>query len=403
MVLNTRLLTVSIGLLIIASAFSQILTNLGGGGVAKLVQAIVMLIFVIATYHAWAEKRLEVSSILPVGLLLVLSINATWAILSGEESSHVILTFLQLSFFYLCLLFFESQSLFVLTKAINVLEKVIFSALLLSVIEFCIPNSWMENIISFFLGGVPAAYISREFSSAGLRLGSFFLSPLTFSFSCVLLLVLADVRNRKYSKLAYVFLLLCKAKTGLVGGLIHITRHIMFRQVRFIFLLFIGCVLLTPFFFNGVELLLIPSDSPFKSLSFHYVGLVSGLEAGYQNIFTGNGLGKSGYLVYLSTKENLYVSSPFHYLSAFLNGNESTFGVISFQMGLAFLLVHIYLFFRYLSTFIALGARSAASLVIFIMVFQVYSESSLTIFVSLAIAIILAWLKKFHENNFQNR
>lgn len=403
MILNTRLLSISIGLLIVASAFSQLLVGLGGGGVAKLLQIIVMLIFIIAIFHAGTENKLGKNSILPVLLLSILVVNAIWAVLSGGEIKYVFITFLQLSFFYLCLLFFESQSLNVLTKAVDVVEKVVFAALLLSIVEFLLPKVWVENILFLILGGVPVSYISREFSDAGLRLGSFFLSPLTFSFSCVLLLVLADVRNRKYSKIVYVFLVLCKVKTGFIGGLLYLTRHVMFRWIKWLFLLLLIGILLTPLFFDGIGLLMVPSDSPYKSLSFHFVGLVSGIEAGYHHMFTGNGLGNSGYLVYLSAKESLYVSSPMHYLSPMLNGNESTFGVIAFQMGLVFLLIHVYLFFKYLSDFTHASAISSASFVLFIMIFQALSESSLTLFVSLVIAITLAWLRKVYEKKTEDR
>jgi hypothetical protein len=398
MVLSTRLLIFSIGLLLIVSALSQVLSSFGGG-VSKFIQITVMLIFVVAICHAWSKGEAGKDLILPAILIFFLVLNLANSLHSGDQSNLIVLTFLQLSFFYICLLFFESQSLFVLSKAVDLLEKIILVAISLSVIEFILPKVWMENILTFFLGGVPVSYISREFSGAGLRLGSIFLSPLTFSFSCVLLLVLSDVRSNKYSKFAYACLVLCKAKTGIVGGLLYLFRNVMFNWIKLTFIIFTVAVLLVPIFYDGLELLLIPSDSPYKSLSYHLVGLVSGIQGGYQNYFSGNGLGKSGYLLYLSVQNDLYASSPLHHLSPMLNGNESTFGVIAFQMGLVFLVLHVYLFFRYLSVFVAVGAKSSASFVLFVMVFQVFSESSLTIFVSLVIAMTLAWLRKLHVAN----
>ncbi|MEY8216235.1 MAG: hypothetical protein RPR97_17340, partial [Colwellia sp.] len=218
-----------------------------------------------------------------------------------------------------------------------------------------------------------------------------------FSFSCALLLVLAGVKKREYSIYIYIALVLCKAKTGLVGGFLYFFRHFLFRFIKIFFLVFIGGVLFTSFYFDGFELLLVPGDSPYKSLSNHFVGLVSGLDSGFKHLFTGNGLGTSGFLVYLSVEDSLYLTSPFHPLSPMLNGNESTFGVIAFQLGAGVLLLHVFVFFKYLSDFVDYKAVGSASLVLFIMVFQVSSESSLTVFVSLVTAISLAWLRKFYE------
>ncbi|MEY8200435.1 MAG: hypothetical protein RPS47_14445 [Colwellia sp.] len=382
--------------MILVSAFNAIANHLGLSLLVKFVQILVMLSFTLVILargrSSFSFKRI---TILPLLCLAYLIINAVVSIQSGDFGL-VVISFLQISFFYICLLFFESQSISLLRRVIQFLKLFLFVSVFVGMFEMFVPAGMREQILRSFYGGdLPVAYISRDIGvgELSMRLGSFFLSPLTFTYSCVALLTILSVERERLNILVTFITVLSKVKTGWLGVFLMILKNRLPMVAGWFFLLLVGGILILPLFISGVDLLLIPSDTLLKSFSNHLVGLVSGVASAYDNVWFGEGLGRSGYVIFKQVVDG-YAFSPFLGLSPYLNGNESTLGVISFQLGFIFLLLHISIFYFYLLSLKNSGLSGGMAFLFFLFVFQALSESSLTIFISLTSVIILVWLKK---------
>ena len=104
MVIDDRFISFSIIILISVSALNPLSNILGLGSVVKLVQAMVMLLFILCIYHHGFNKSRF--TLLPILSLIFLIVNAA-LFLWDDGRKLVILSFLQISFFYICLVFFR--------------------------------------------------------------------------------------------------------------------------------------------------------------------------------------------------------------------------------------------------------------------------------------------------------
>ena len=181
--------------------------------------------------------------------------------------------------------------------------------------------------------------------SGGLRLGSIYGSPLTFAYSCIFLLTYYVCRGGQLSVyITAIMAVLTQVKTAMVGQAIVIMSRWIRLYYKLVYLSVALMALSVALLFNPYDLLDIKQSSSFKSTSNHLVGLSSGIRAAFDNPLIGKGLGQSGYVVYLESK-NLAIN-PFLDKSEFLNGNESVIGVVAYQMGLIALFLHFLLYYK---------------------------------------------------------
>jgi hypothetical protein len=269
-------------------------------------------------------------------------------------------------------------------------------------LEFFLPFTVREQALSYlFNGSIPVAYISRDislFSEMNYRIGSIILSPLTFSFSCVALLALNPQESRVLIHRYFIYLIciLTQVKTSLLGLVLLLFKKQIGKFSYLAFFTLVFSAFLFSYWFTPEEVYLTSVDSSLKSISNHLIGLTAGLRGSLSNYFTGHGLGKSGFLIYLEVKESSTVS-PFKDSLPGMNGNESSIGVIGYQLGLFFLCLHFYLYFTFIKVMRDSRSHLAISFCFFFIAFQMLSESALTMFISILSALIFA--KFIKESN----
>ncbi len=375
----------------LCSAISQLMLVSGWASIGKFVQAAALVYYFGLVVYKFVLGKVSREIALSICLILVLFVGLLRSIAVGIPAKFVFISFMQMSMFYFWVVVFETLSVKYVKAAMRCVSALVFFALVFAAVEFLTPAAFRVGVLGgLFPEGIPGAYYSRELGF--LRLGSFFLSPLTFAYACVLLICwLGAGRVFKFSQ---VMAVLSFVKTGYLGVVAVSAAKRVPALLKLLFLIAVFLIFFVPFFYSGHDILLLPNDALLKSTSNHFVGLVSGVSSAYENVIFGNGLGTAGYVIYLETLRYFDSPSPFSDVSPFLNGNESTVGVVGYQLGFMFLMAHVYFLVRYFNRFNQAGNVSGVAFVFFLLIFQIMSESSLTIFISSTSAALLVYLRR---------
>ena len=123
--------------------------------------------------------------------------------------------------------------------------------------------------------------------------------------------------------------------------------------------------------------------------------MVYGVRSSFDHTL-GNGLGSSGFLALINGGATSFINTHLEL------GNESTIGVIGYQLGCIFMLLHIFLFVYMFSYQIKQNNFSAASFILLMLAFQIFSESSLTLLITFSQAFLFAKTLKMSNNENSN-
>lgn len=310
-------------------------------------------------------------------------------------------SFLQIFFIYFWIYTSFSINDLLLNKILLFLKKVFFFGVLISIIELIIPNGVKSVILNLVYGSIPPNYLSRDLDFGLMRLGSFYLNPLTFSYTLLFLVCCSGLLNNSTkSKYLYLFMaLIAQTKTAFLGGIFMLLGHKMKNILIAILILSISLVIFLCVYFDGWFFYYMFDGTSLKSLSNHLSGLVFGINAGIKDLW-GNGLGKSGFLIYVLAQTYNVDMSTLYEVTLYERGDESTLGIISYQLGGIFLLLHTLLFIKIFFYHIRNQSYSIASFILIIILFQIFSESPLTIIITFSQAFLFA--KLHNENNHED-
>ncbi|PSL24796.1 hypothetical protein [Dyadobacter jiangsuensis] len=384
---------------ILVASFSNLLNSLSLRSVGKILQVggAALYILAIVSFKRRDTKRQKVVTLTKWMLLyLTLRFIIDITLIQAWDPSLVVICYTQLLFIYFWIYCAFQTPDHILGTLLKFIEKIFLAGLVFAVIEYFIPFSLKYVIFSRLFGGsIPGNYYTRDvFSVNSLRLGSFYLSPLTFAFTCLFLFCYYQVGKRQPVKwgITAVVTLLAKTKTSLFGSLIfllgnyakYVNQVLIIASLVFIFAL--------PIMYDGWTFYYGFDNTPFKSTANHISGLVFGIRSALEDPFWGNGLGTAGYVAYLETLASRISPSPFRTgeASLYQNGNESLLGVIGYQMGGIFLICHVLLFVLIFQMHMKRKNYVIASFILITILFQAFTESSFTILVSVCQAFLMA-------------
>lgn len=388
-----RLLYLLICVFAIISSLTVLLDFLYLRSVTKILQSFILIAcFVLILNIRQKSNNLSkrnIVNILYIIIIYLLLLFIKDIIFSDVSISLIFRNFLQIFFMYFWILVAFSISKELLDKILLFIQKLFYVGILFSILEFIIPTNLKSQILSMLFGSVPVGYLSRDIDFGFMRLGSFYFNPLTLSFSLLFLLCYYKTSNNKIKgRLTFIIAFLAQTKTAIIGGILillgknskFINIAILYTTLIFVFFI---CIYFDGWFFyytfNGTSL---------KSLSNHLSGLVFGVQAAFTNII-GNGLGKSGYLLFVDSLNDPSISKLFNIIE-YENGNESTYGVIGYQLGGIFLILHLFLFLKLFYFQLKNKNFSIVSFILLIILFQLFSESPLTILITFCQAFLFA-------------
>jgi hypothetical protein len=381
-------------LFFIISSFTSLLDFLHLRAISKLFQVLVITIIcstlALTAITKSADKyKNSVVKLIVLILLYLISLFVVDIFTNKISPFIVFRNFLQIFFIYFWIFISFCISNILLDKILGFIKTFFYIGLYISLIEFIMPISIKEVIISsvYGIGTVPASYFSREIAFFPFRLGSFYFEPLTFSFTLLFLICCYTNAKTKNNTLIYITMILSQIKTAILGGfLILIAKNR--RIINIIGLLSFAFVIFICFSFDGWFFYYAFNNTVFKSAANHLAGLVFGIQEAFQNLF-GNGLGLSGYLTALDAK-NYPALSSLYSITPLETGNESTIGVIGYQLGGFFLVLHLILFVKIYFFHLKNKNYRIASFTLLIMLFQLFSESALTLLISFCSAFLFA-------------
>lgn len=394
------LLKAAIAFVIIAS-LSNVLDVIGLKSISKIFQLLITAIYliIVAPYKKKndRERNMIANVSLAIIIYLILRFLLEITIVKKWSAALVFICFSQLFFLYFWIFVSFITPHTVLKRLLWYIERLFMAGFIFALLEFVIPVSARKSILSaMYAGNVPPSYFSRDFfSDDALRLGSFYLSPLTFAFTCLFSLCIYRMGKMQKGKWIFtaVITILAKTKSSLLGG----SLFLLGKKARYVntilMILVLVIIFYLPFAFDGWTFYYNYDDTAYKSTANHISGLVFGMDAGFEKPFWGNGLGTAGFVAYVETLSNKSIShSPFDagIAGASQNGNESLLGVIGYQLGGAFVIIHLLLFALIFWVHMKQQNYIIASFVILSILFQAFTESSLTILVSSCQALLFA-------------
>jgi hypothetical protein len=386
-----KILYKSICLFFIISSFTVLLDFLHLKAISKLFQilaiAIICSTLILTTITKNANKYRNSIVKLTVLILLYLIILFVINIFSNKISLFIVFrNFLQIFFIYFWILISFSISNILLNKILKFIKSIFYIGMYISIIEFIIPANIKNVIFSFIYGTVPVSYFSRDIVFFSFRLGSFYFEPLTFSFTLLFLICCNTNTKGRKNILTYITIILTQVKTAILGGfLILATKKTIINIIGLLFFVFIIFIC---FYSDGWYFYYEFDNTVFKSTANHLSGLIFGIQEAFQNLF-GNGLGLSGYLTLLDAK-NYPALSNLYSITSLETGSESTIGVIGYQLGGIFLVLHLILFVKIYFFHLKNKNYRIASFTLLIILFQFFSESALTLLISFCSAFLFA-------------
>lgn len=392
-----RLLYILICTFTVISCFTEILDALYLKLPSKIIQVVIVFICFILVLTNKNRTSLHRGRIVCLTLVIILLeffllFKDIW--FSKANLFITFQSFLQIFFIYYWIFIAFNIKDSLLNKIIAFLEKLFIYGCVFALVEFLMPESIKMSLLRAIAGQNVISYLSRDIVFFSMRLGSFYLSPLTFSFT-LLFLIANNINNRKKSIIYFVLAFISQTKTAMFGGLFVLVggRYRMLNMCGMVSLL--GVVAALCYFFDGDFFYFTFDGTSLKSLSNHLAGLVYGIQSSFDNIW-GNGLGSSGFLAIINGGGGAFVNTVLEL------GNESTIGVIAYQLGCIFMLLHIFLFVYMFSYQIKQKNFSAASFILLMLAFQVFSESSLTLLITFSQAFLFAKTLKMSNNENSN-
>lgn len=388
----------------IISSFTVLFDSFNLRAISKSFQALILILcFILNFNNKINPSSKNIVRILNTLIVFLFVLFIKDIFLCDIGLSYIFRNFLQIYFMYFWLLIAFSISELLLDKILEFIQKLFYLGMIFSVLELLIPIGIKEYILSFILGGIPGGYLSRDVQWGFMRLGSFYFSPLTYSFTLLFLLCYYKItKSNAKSWFTYIIAFLAQTKTAILGGILFLfgknsktINNVIFYSTL-IFVIFICTSFDGWFFYYAFD------STPLKSLANHLSGLVFGVQEGFVNLW-GNGLGKSGYLVFLDSKTDPSLSNLYE-ITEFETGNESVYGVIGYQLGGIFLILHFVLFYKLFRFQMGNKNYTIASFILLIVLFQYFSESPLTVLVTFCQAFLFAKgpVKDSSVKNIQN-
>lgn len=319
---------------------------------------------------------------------------------NGVLPEFIGISFTQLMFPLLFLFIVNNISLISLKAIVKKLFYLLIPIVIFSIFEILLPRNIKKQILSclfFKLEGTLAIPTSYDFDYFGLmRVGSLFFEPLTLSFVTLFLLGYL-VNNYKIYKKGRVYLIITAlanlfsfGKSALFAVSLSIMSIFTRKKSGF---LYIGIVIFIIFYFvkNGKEI-----ASTNANFNQHYLGLITGIEGALLKPF-GNGVGSAGYLIFLKC-DAYKIEGPFFNKSN--NGNESTIGILLYQLGWLYTALFLsLLFFIFNSIYISNKYFTAGTVIGFIIALF-FSESLMSIVVIATFSTFIIY--EFRQKNSNN-
>lgn len=376
--------------------------------ISKFFQIFVLFVSSFLVFYNVSDTKKKNRSIikLTVFILVYLVLFFIYDIITSKMPFGMISrSFLQIFFIYFWILIAFSLSHQLLEKILLFIQKLFYGGVIFAFFEIIIPSDLKISMLTFINGGeMPVSYLSRDIDFGFLRLGSFYLSPLSFSFTLLFLICYYKIyKNNKRNLFVFIMAILAQTKTAILGGLlIFFGKETKFVN-KILLILILSLVLYICIAFDGWFFYYGFDGTSFKSLANHLSGLVFGVQEAFSNL-GGNGLGKSGFLVEMDIIKNPVLANNFETLFPYERGNESSIGVIGYQLGGIFLILHFFLFLKIYFFQLKNKNYSIASFLLLVILFQLFTESSLTLLLSFCQAFLFAKgpVKDKSVKNIQN-
>lgn len=314
----------------------------------------------------------------------------------------IVRNYLQIFFIYFWIFLMFKIPPEILEKITLFVTKIFVYGLFFSCIEFITPSSLKEFLIKAIYGVIPESYLSRDISFFPMRLGSFYIEPLLFSYT-IIYLICNNANTKKKTVLYFFIAVVAQTKTSIIGGIaILLGKKNKYLSIIGLGILFILVVLICVNF-DGYFFYYTFDGTIYKSIANHIAGLVFGLDAAFDNLF-GNGLGKSGFYVASFMSNNPSLGNIYN-ITSLENGDESSIGVIAYQLGGIFIMLHVILFLYLFFYHIKNKQFNISTFILIILGFQAFSESALTLLIIFSQAVLLAKktpIKIFNHENSNN-
>ncbi|MDD5432281.1 MAG: hypothetical protein PHO70_04760 [Candidatus Omnitrophica bacterium] len=272
--------------------------------------------------------------------------------------------------------------------------------IIFAIFEQIIPVDFKMKFLEKFKLFVPvgldgSSYLIEDFGIKFFRSGSFFFSPLTLGLFSAELLIISFLVPLSRSNKIIIFLSLClsfvKSAVILIGLFlisIFAKRKVLFFYFFLILVLFVCLfVIFDHSDFSHV-------DTTYGSLGCHYSGLVLGAINGFVHPFLGHGTGTAGYLIYSQAVNDgniaLFNNTFDKVLSSLStsNGNESFIGIMFYQFGFLFFLLYLWIIFLLSKELFIKNRFVAFGFVFGFFLIGFFSESVITIVLSVVANII---------------
>lgn len=272
-------------------------------------------------------------------LLIINFINSLLYIPQGTNYNFIIINFFQVLYPLMLLYVCFNLPTIIVSNLSKFIYNLSIPIMVIGYIEFLIPKSTREHLIFEFIklsegvGYIPNSYYFEYHNI--MRLGSILFEPLTLSY--ILLFVVMYIFSNNYSSITKLkfwgLLFLTFGKSAIVTSIIAFFSSIL-KYISVILMLIILMLILIVLFNPQII-----SKTNYNFWA-HYEGLSSGIQAGLNKPIMGNGLGTAGYIIKLKCIE-LEIIGPFFNGS---NGNESTIGVIAYQLGIVWVIIFVLLY-----------------------------------------------------------
>ena len=346
---NRFLLIIIIKTIILLLIFKAIISALVPSAIVNLLSLSLLSIVFFASLN---QKALSKCRLVLLALLSFVLLKAVYDLIYPPYGVLPIFTLrsaVQLSFPLVFIFILDGLTLSTIYKIYKYVRFIAIFLCIVGIFEaLLIPVDIRDSIAKYILVAKVgenvslSAYADRLFGFSWSRSGSLTFEPLSLASISVIMLIAEVSLFKRKSWISVGILFLGLVSAGAKSALVTLITAIGTRLF--------GLVVLPIYIFSMLALLLLNSEKvvdlfngirvdAFESISNHIIGLIMGIYNTFDSPWLGHGLGTAGYINWISA-ENLGIEGPFKDsdggLRGLLNGNESSLGVITYQMGIPY-------------------------------------------------------------------
>jgi|GEM_PF-5025058 len=390
--------TLLLKIFLFINVYKAIVGIFTGKGILTGISLLIVLLVFFDKIYSLSKNKMDKLSWFTVFLFCMLTLHLIYSIIFGESTLLIatISAYFQLITPLMLLFIVKNISESILNEIVDFLVKILWPMIIFAIIEFLTPVDIRMKLLSYHSvltggdGSIDVAYYLGDTQYNGLRLGSLFFEPLTFAFvSCFMFVSLFSSRKKKFLY-PMITNFLALGKLPLFTGIISLFNKIINTRLSKIYYFFSVFFVGIYFAINAVNIL---QTSP--SMANHLLGLGLGFFSALEKPILGHGLGTGGFVSISIYHEN-GITGPFYNESPSFNGNESTVGIMLYQLGFIITFLYLILIISLFNDIHDKKSKVKAGLVIGYLVSSFLSESVLGITV---VSVMLFFL---YGNNIYN-